>query len=259
MTGTWRRLSPFGVAVEGLQIASADTRDADAVRSRLAAHRVVVLKHQTGDDEAFVLFLKRLGPLTFTEAEVPVAGAPDLNIVSNVGRRVPPRSVFHTDTSYVPRPPAIGALRAIVLPTAGGSTLFSDQVGAAAALPGAIAHWLRGQTLLHAIDGSDGTRRAARHPVLTLHPATGAVALFLSTPERCSALSGVDAFTSARIVRLLYDRSRRAAGLYCHAWEPGDIVLWDNRATMHRADHADVIGDRILHRGLVLGNAPVAA
>ncbi len=255
-----RYLQPFGVEVINAEIASASATDVATILDLAVRHRVVVIRGQlTASDGDFVRFLARFGKLTFTDGEAPVPAANDLNIVSNVGRTTPPRSVFHTDTSYIPCPPSFGALRAVTVPGAGGSTLFSDQVRAAADLPTRVREWLRGRTVRHGVRQAEGLDRHVRHPLLARHPVTGEIALFLSTPERCSALSGVDDATSARIIRLLYERSIRGAGLLTHIWRPGDIVLWDNRATMHRADHRHVIGDRILHRGLIQGDVPIAA
>ncbi len=254
-----RQLEPFGAEVLGVQIAEASEAMVDEVLDAVVRRRVVVLRDQAGGDVDLVRFLSRLGELTFTDGETPVAGASDLNLVSNVGRTTPPRSVFHTDTSYVARPPAFSALRAVALPSAGGATLFSDQVRAAGALPATVSAWLAGRSLLHAAKGPDGGIRSARHPVLRRHPATGEIALFLSTPERCTGLSGVGEAASTRIVNILYRRSIRASHLYRHAWRDGDIVIWDDRTTMHRADHGAVVGDRVLHRGLVLGEVPIPA
>jgi taurine dioxygenase len=247
----------FGSQITGFQLAAASTTEAAVIRNAVVAHRVVVLRDQTSSDPDVVRFLAKLGDLMFTDGEVPVAGAPELNLVSTVGRTKPPRSVFHTDTSYVSRPPAFGALRAVVLPKAGGSTLFSDQIRAASALSARMCEWLRGRTLRHSVQDAAGVVREARHPLLRRQPGTGETALYLSTPERCSELSGVDAATSARIIEILYRRSIRVSNLYVHTWRPGDVVLWDNRTTMHRADHGSVSGDRILHRGLVMGEMPI--
>lgn len=248
----------FGAEISGMDIATARRSDAADIAALVARHRVVVLRNQTCGDADFVRFLAAIGPLTFTDGEVPVADAPDLNIVTNIGRSTPPRSVFHTDTSYVQRPPSYSALRAVILPDAGGCTLFSDQVRAATDLPEAIRNRLTGRTLMHSTTARDGRPIAARHPILRRHPATGEIALYLTTPERCSDLDGMDAATSARIVAILYKRSIKPSAVYRHHWRPGDIVIWDNRTTMHRADHGDVVGDRVLHRGLVQGEAPVA-
>lgn len=252
-------LEPFGVEISGFQITTASSSDVDGLVSLVSRHRVAVFRDQVADDRAFVRFLGLLGELTFTQGETPVEDAPDLNIVSNVGRTVPPRSVFHTDTSYVERPPAFTALRAVRLPESGGSTLFSDQVLAAKRLPTRVRKTLAGRTVRHGPTGVEGAVDSARHPLFRRHPVTNEVALFLSTPERCTALSDVDAATSARAIAALYRHSIRPTRLYRHQWRAGDIVIWDDRATMHRADHDDVAGDRVLHRGMVLGEVPIPA
>ncbi len=254
-----RRLAPFGVELLGFQIGSTGPGAAVSLRRLISENRVAIFRGQAADDADLTRFLAQLGELMFTAGETPVAGAPDLNIVSNIGRTTPPRSVFHTDTSYVPRPPAYTALRPVMVPDAGGPTLFSDQVRAAARLPAGAAAWLAGRTLVHGTVGPDGRRQEQRHPLLRRHPETGETALFLSTPERCSDLSGVNDTVSRRVVTLLYRHSIRPSNLYAHHWRAGDIVVWDDRVTMHRADHSAVVGDRVLHRGLVRGEVPVAA
>ncbi len=120
-------LSVVGVAVAGLPLADVDARKAAELRRLLGEHGVLILPGQDVDDAGFVAFLKRFGELAFTKGETPVAGFPDLNVVSNVGRSTPPRSVFHVDTSYVRRPPAYTALRAVTIPARGGETLFTNQ------------------------------------------------------------------------------------------------------------------------------------
>jgi taurine dioxygenase len=254
-----RALQPFGVEIEGIDVAKLSAGDVERLIETIARHRVAVFRDQHITDIQLVDFLARMGDLCFTAGETPVDGVPQLNIVSNIGRTVPPRSVFHTDTSYVAKPPAFTALRAVLLPAAGGSTLFSDQVRAARKLAPRAIDWLRGRTLVHAVKGPDGTSQAVRHPVVRRHPLTGETALFLSTPERCGSISGVDEVTSARIVSALYRHSIRSAGLYRHQWRARDLVIWDDRTTMHRADHDGVVGNRVLHRGLVAGETPIAA
>jgi taurine dioxygenase len=251
------QLKPFGMEVTGVDLGALDASHADAVARLIATARVAVFREQTIDDAGLVRFLRRLGPLTFTDGETPVADAPDLNVVSNVGRTTPPRSVFHTDTSYVRQPPAFTALRPVLLPARGGATLFSDQVSAANRLPAKARQWLRGRSVVHGGGTQGGASVATRHPLFRRHPLTREVALFLSTPERCTQLSDVDERSSARIIRALYARSARPSALYRHEWRDGDVLVWDNRVTMHRADHDGVAGDRILHRGMVRGEVPI--
>lgn len=249
---------PFGATVSGLTIEAMADGQRQAFLAAVARHRVVVLRDTAADDAHLVAFLAALGEMTFTQGETPVPGAPLLNLVSNVGRATPPRSVFHTDTSYVPCPPALTALRAVVVPAAGGATLFSDQVAAAHRLPTRARDCLAGRSIAHSATVG-GQTVTTRQPLLRRHPLTGDVALYLSTPERCTALDGVDAATSARIIAALYRHSTRPRHLKRHVWRAGDVIVWDNRVTMHKADHDAVIGDRVLHRGLVLGEAPIMA
>ena len=119
-----------------------------------------------------------------------------------------------------------------------------------------MAEWLSGRTFLRQTSSRDGSISQARHPVLQHNPITGVATLFLSTPGRCSQLSYIDPGLSQRIIDLLYRRSIRPTRLYHHIWRHGDIVMWDNRATMHRADHTGVVGNRVLHRGFVRGEIP---
>lgn len=251
-------LAPFGAEIIGLDCA-ADTVDHAVLARLIAQHRVVVVRGQYGDDQAFVDFLRGFGPLVFTDGETPVDGAPLLNIVSNVGRTTPPVSRFHTDSSYFSRPPSFTALRPVQVPAGGGPTLFSDQVRAASDLPQRWLACLTGRKMLHRCSGLDGIDDQNWHPLLRRHPLTGETALYLSTPARCIAIEGMAPAPARRIIDILYRRSQRPSGVYRHDWLPGDLLIWDNRVTMHRADHEGVVGHRVLHRGMVAGEVPQAA
>ncbi len=254
MNLSYRQLIPFGVEFKNLKIVDVDRSVAGALRSALAEHGVTVFRNQDITDKDFVNFLKQLGPLTFTQGEKPVEGQPFLNLVTNVGRAKKPRSVFHADTSYISQPPAYTALRMVVRPQAGGETLFSNQYRAYETLPTWAKNRLSQSSVLHVVTGltlSDRHEQQSWHPLFQKHPLSGRVAMYLSTPERCCDLSGPDRDRAEKIVRLLYKHSIRPSRLYKHEWQQGDVVVWDNRCTMHRADHSAVIGDRVLHRGLV--------
>lgn len=247
-------LTPLGARVEDLDLATVDSPTAGRLRALLAEHGVLVFCDQTLDDVAFTTFLRRFGPLAFTAGERAVPGHPDLNVVTNVGRTTPPRSRFHVDTSYVRHPPAYTALRAVQIPQAGGETLFSDQYRALDTLPADLRSHLDGRTVTHVVTGvqpGPGEETQAEHPLLRPHPLTGRPALYLSTPDRCAAISGLDAQETAATVALLLEHSTRPENVLRHAWRPGDVVMWDNACVMHRADHSGVVGDRTMHRGMV--------
>jgi taurine dioxygenase len=234
--------------------------DPDAVRTALGRTGVVVIEGAHVSDDAFVTFLETMGPLTFTEGEAPHPDQPKLNVVSNVGRSRPPRSVFHTDTSYVSRPPAFTALKAERVPEAGGETVFTSQFDAHDRLDAELRDRLAGAQVLHRVTGVETTGETETwHPLLRRHPDSGRTALFLSTPERCVALRLVDGTRDDDLVAMLYEHSTDPAGQWGHRWRAGDVVIWDNRCTLHRGDHSAVVGDRVLHRGMVAGEVPLAA
>jgi taurine dioxygenase len=251
-------LSPVGITVTDLPLEAADGAVVAELRRLLAEHGVLVLPGQGADDAAFVAFLKRFGDLTFTAGETPVPGYPDLNVISNVGRTTPPRSVFHVDTSYVRRPPAYTALRAVAIPAQGGQTLFTNQYRAFETLPPPVRDQLAGRTVRHVVTGLElngDEETAAEHPVFRRHPVSRRTSLYISTPERCVSISGMADEQARSTIEFLYAHSTAAANTYRHAWSPGDVVMWDNGCVLHRADHAGVVGDRVMHRGMVSGYA----
>jgi taurine dioxygenase len=247
-------LTPIGARVTGLAVDALDERTVTELRYLLAEHGVVVLPGQNVDDDGFLRFLRSFGPTMFTVGEMPVPRYPELNVVTNVGRTKPPRSTFHTDTSYVRKPPAYTALRAVSVPRRGGQTLFTNQYVAYETLPATVRCHLHGRTITHVVSGlrlGPNEEASATHPIFRAHPLSGRTFLYVSTPERCRQVSGKSPQHAAQIVAFLFDHSTRDGNVYRHAWAPGDVVMWDNRCVLHRADHTGVVGDRVLHRGMV--------
>ncbi|WP_415975651.1 TauD/TfdA dioxygenase family protein [Rhodococcus sp. 077-4] len=239
----------------GIEVRDLDLRSSavEELRKLLAEHGVLILREQPLDDNRFLAFLRRFGDMMFTEGETPVPGFPDLNVISNVGRTTPPKSTFHVDTTYVPNPPAYTALRAVEVPEAGGSTLFSDQYAAYETLPADRRAYLAGRTVTHRVTGvASDTVSSAEHPLFAIHPVSGRTALALSAPGRCIAISGMSSDEADETVRYLFEHSTREDNVLRHAWAPDDLVMWDNRCVMHRADHSGVIGNRVMHRGMVV-------
>jgi taurine dioxygenase len=247
-------LGPVGVRVTGLALGELGAAEVAQLRGLLADHGVVVLPDQHIGDASFVAFLAKFGPLVFTPGETPVPGFHDLNVVSNVGRATPPRSVFHTDTSYVPRPPAYTALRAVSVPGHGGETVFTNQYRAFDTLPAQVRESLGSRTITHVVTGVDpgeGGGTSAEHPVFRRHPVSGRTALYLTAAQRCAAVSGMSAAAAADMIGFLLAHSTRDGNTYRHSWSPGDVVMWDNGCVLHRGDHTAVTGDRVMHRGMV--------
>ncbi len=251
-------LEPIGVEVTGVALDRLTPDEVETLKVLLADHGVLVARDQHLDDERFLTFLRSFGELAFTKGEAAADGFPDLNVVTNVGRATPPRSSYHVDTSYVATPPAYTALRAVEIPTEGGETLFTNQLRAYETLPAELRADLEGRTVRHAMTGLDldpDDETEADHPLFRPHPITGRVALYLSTPQRCVAVSGMDDDEAAATIAGLLTHSTREENVHRHAWQPGDVVMWDNAVVLHKADHSGVVGDRTMHRGMVAGRA----
>ena len=255
-------LDPVGVDVSDARIQDLTDDRIDEIRHLAAEHGVVVFRDQEIDDTDFEEFLRRLGAPVFTQGETPVDGHPDLNVITNAGRTTAPTSTFHVDTSYVADPPAYTALRAVTVPESGGQTLFSNQYRAWDTLPEDLRADLETRTMTHVVTGldlPDDAETSAEHPVVSVHPITGRSSLFLSTPKRCAAISGLSADETAETVARLYEHSTADENVHRHSWRPGDVVLWDNRCVMHRADHSGVVGERTMHRGMATDGRLTAA
>ncbi|MEM9880397.1 MAG: TauD/TfdA family dioxygenase [Pseudomonadota bacterium] len=221
----------------------------------VSVYGFITLRGLTLSDDDHEDLLRRLGTPMTTPGEPLVPGSDCLNPVSNVGRKTAPRSVFHTDSSYLHEPPGFTVLRSVTCPASGGDTLFTDQRYAFTSLPKPCRTVLLGRTLAHQVTGVPGQAQSTRQPLIRRHPVTDAYSLYMTTPERLSGLDGCTDEQSRRIFHVLYRWSQRR--IYRHSWQPGDVVIWDNRITMHRADHSGVSGDRVLHRGMVRGEVPI--
>ncbi|MEM9356243.1 MAG: TauD/TfdA family dioxygenase [Pseudomonadota bacterium] len=251
---SWKNLQPFGLEVTSADLARLTKTEISQLATEISKRGFAVFRAQQISDHDFVGFLQRLGPMTFTKGELPVTSCSKLNVVTNVGRTDPPRSVFHTDTSYIACPPAYTALRITETPKRGGDTLITNQYQAYDTLPKKTIAELADAQVLHvatgvALDEDDESQHW--HPLFRRHPITGKKALFLSTPTRCVEIFGFDRQESETIIKQLYQHSTRPLNTYRHRWSAGDVLIWDNRCTMHRADHSAVVGRRTLHRGLV--------
>lgn len=230
-----------------------------AVRDAVHSQGVVHLDVQGMTTHGFADFMATLGEPMFTKGETPVEGLPDLNVVTNVGRTTKPKSVFHSDTTYVARPPSYAGLFAVEVPDEGGATVFVDQYDAYTRLPSELARLLDGATMIHSATGvslDEADEKTARHPVVRTHPDTGRKAIFITTPARCSSLKLANGVERSDLIIPLYEHSLEHGGRRTHHWLKGDVIVWDNRCTLHAADHSAVVGNRTLFRALVKGEMP---
>jgi taurine dioxygenase len=150
--------------------------------------------------------------------------------------------LFHSDTCYVERPAMASMLYAIEVPSRGGDTLFANGFAAYDALPDKIKIRISGMHALNVYDyAANPTLRAhelaqdakrATHPVFRTHPATGRKSLYVN---RLMTVGIVDMpqEESDPLLHAIFDHSERPEFVYTHAWQVGDLLVWDNRCSMH--------------------------
>ncbi|NUP31755.1 MAG: TauD/TfdA family dioxygenase [Streptomycetaceae bacterium] len=242
-----------------------------AVRAALLRHKVLFFRGQDHlTDTAQVAFTGLLGepaahPLGHEEQLVhPVA--------SRYGGLA---DQWHTDLTFLPAFPAISVLRAVVLPECGGDTVWANTAAAYAELTPELRDFAARLRAVHTnaydyaapgrADESEAAAwyremaaafpLAAEHPVVAVHPETGERALLLG--DFAQRLAGYPRARSDLLMRLLQEHITRLENTVRWSWRLGDVAVWDNRATQHRAvaDFGDA--PRVLHRTTVHGGTAV--
>ncbi|MBY4011032.1 TauD/TfdA family dioxygenase [Rhodococcus fascians] len=265
----------FGAEVIGLDVATASDAEIRAVRTALVEHKVLVLRGQSIDDAGHIEFGRRLGDLT---AGHPVHDsghvAPEVYALDSQDNGF--ADVWHTDVTFMGRPPMGSILRPVVLPPHGGDTNWADSQLAYESLSTPVRRMIDGLTAIH--DGNrefgyylaqkrggkgnvwDGKEVTAlvpvEHPVVRVHPETGRKGLFVN-PGFTSHIVGVSEAESRGILDLLYAHLTKPEHLVRHRWRLGDLVLWDNRSTSHYANRDYGTEHRKMHRITLKGDIPV--
>ena len=275
-------------AALGAEIADIDLRDLDdaSFAHLLQAwhdRSVLLVRGQTLSDQDLIAFSRRLGDLDWAPIQETgrrfVEGLPEIYIVSNVKMNGEPigslgdgEAVWHTDMSYLEVPPKASMLYALEVPPTGGNTSFCTMYGIYDALPAPLKERIAGLKIKHDGTYNSGgylrqgvtptddpmTSPGAVHPLVCTHPATGRRMLYLGR-RRNAYLVGIELSESEALLDELWGFVDRPEFAWEHAWRVGDLVLWDNRCTMHRRDAFDPKSRRIMHRTQVKGEQRPAA
>ena len=280
---------PTGFAL-GAEIRGIDVRRklppeaGEVLREAWKQHLVLLFRGQAGlTDEELIAFTRVFGALQDAPNSEVTAGfgsfhdvPPEVTIISNIevdGRQIGALGAgeadWHTDMSFIEEPPAGSCLYAIEIPPAGGNTSFTNMHRALETLDNDTANAVRDARCVHdeSLTSTGAGRQGvpavtdvretpgARHPVLRTHPDTGRKALFLGR-RRNAWLVGFEVEESERLLDRLWTHAADEGHVWEHRWREGDIVLWDNRAAMHRRDPFDPGTRRLMHRTQVAGGRP---
>jgi len=255
--------------------------DLAAVRDAFERLSVLVFPAQDLDDAAQVAFSRLLGPLEATRGGAPGAGSPTI-VLSNIGPDgpiVPPTDKqvlnnranrhWHHDSSFKPVPARASLLHAREVPSAGGDTEFASTRAAWAALPPGLRRAARGRVALHDFGWSRSRvapelvseqERADWPPVRQAVVPDGphGPALYLGAHAR--SIEGMEEGEGRALIERLMEHATRPRLVYAHRWRPHDLVLWDNRAVLHRATpFASTTERRHMVRTTVAGEGPTLA
>jgi alpha-ketoglutarate-dependent taurine dioxygenase len=270
-----RPLSPaIGAEILGVDLRQ-DIDDALAANILAAWHRhlVILLRGQSLTEEDQVRFAERFGPPAKIHTEQFVQRHPAVMLISNIREDGKPIGAlpdgemqFHTDQCHQERPAMASMLYAIEVPSTGGNTLFANGYLAYETLPAEIKIKIEGRKALNAYDYATGaTIRGAEvpagapayaHPIVRTHPATGRKALYVNR-LMTRRIEGLPAHESERLLNVLFDHQEQPQFIYEHVWRPGDLLIWDNRCTLHARTDFSVEKRRLLRRVTILGEKPV--
>ena len=168
--------------------------------------------------------------------------------------------MWHTDGITLEQPPSFSILAAHTLPEAGGDTLFVDMGHAYRSLSPAYRRLLRGQRARHRAQRfGAGNAREVSHPLVRTIPETGERVLYLGAAPNVVDIEGMTAAESRPLLDFLFAHATRPDGMYRHRWQPGDVLMWDNRAAMHYAVHDYGDEPRDLVRMMIEGERPFEA
>lgn len=263
---TVRRLSPvIGAEIGGVDLTlPLDDETFGAVRQALLDHELIVMRDQHLTDAQHSAFAERFGTLQrFPFADPVDESLPGVHAIAIDGAQ-PRRTnadVWHTDATFMECPPLGSVLRAVRLPECGGDTLFASASAAYAALSPQMRTLVDGLTATHDFSQSTTHRRPLHdeyppvvHPVVRTHPVTGRKAIFVNRifTVRINELSEQE---SEAILALLYAHVGSPDFQVRVTWQPGTVVMWDNRCTQHYAvlDYGE---PRVMHRVVVEGDRP---
>jgi taurine dioxygenase len=269
----------LGAEVRGVDLTSLDDRQFAALRRAWHQHQVILVRGQTLDDQDLVAFSRRFGDLDWAPVQETgrrfVEGLPEIYIVSNVKLNGEPigslgagEAVWHTDMSYLDTPPMASTLYALEVPPSGGNTSFCSMYAIYQVLPAELKRRIAGLKIKHdgtynsggflrqGVTATDDPRTSpgAVHPLVCTHPDTGRQMLYLGR-RRNAYLVGLELAESEALLDELWRFVERPEFKWEHVWRVGDLVMWDNRCTMHRRDPFDDATRRIMHRTQIKGAA----
>ena len=284
----------FGAEIQHVDLRAIDDDDFSNIYRAWLKHSVLLFRGQILTDDDLIAFSNRFGGLDLAPIQESgrrfVEGHPEIYVVSNVIKNGEPigslgagEATWHTDMSYLEQPPKASILYALEVPPAGGNTYFCNMYRAYESLPEELKRRItgagstlslpeKGMSLKH--DGTYNSGGYVRqgvtaaddpttspgeyHPLVCTHPETKRQLLYLGR-RRNAYIKGLPLAESESLLDELWSYATREEFAWHNEWRVGDLVLWDNRCTMHRRDPFDASSRRIMHRTQIKGETRPSA
>jgi taurine dioxygenase len=272
----------MGMRVDGVDLSrSMDAETLGVIRAALGEHSLLLFRGQSElDPLAQIAFSEQLGELEkHVLSDFCLPGFPEIFVVSNIienGRHIGAYNgskTYHSDLAYLPEPSLGSVFRCLECPEEGGETAFISMYAVYDALPPDDQEWLAAHTAVfdYAWDYerrhggvrpplTEAQKRAVppiEQPCVRKHPDSGRAALYVS-PTWVRCFGGMSDEDSRERLDELLDFATQDKFAYYHQWQPDDVLVWDNRSSMHRVcpyDDADT--RRLMHRTTVKGDRPI--
>ncbi|WP_051630475.1 TauD/TfdA dioxygenase family protein [Afifella pfennigii] len=272
----------LGARMVGFDLSKPLSRsDIETILKAFAEHAVLVFHGQKLEPADLSRFTRHFGPLEVHHmAELPFPDFPEVRILSNVrkdGKLIGANRAgrhWHSDLSYLDETGLATFLYCVETPPAGGNTKFADMAAAYEALPKEMKRKVDGRTAIHdrnfryselypdrkpLTPEQIAAVPPSEHPLVIQHPVTGRKALFVAK-DVVSHIVGMEETESRALIDALEAFATQDRFVYSHPWQVGDLVVWDNRSTLHQAtpyDEAEY--RRIMYRTQCKGSVPIPA
>jgi taurine dioxygenase len=267
----------------GAEIAGVDLSDPVDAQTRkmlnrtFLDHSVIAIRDQRLNAPQFLEAMRIFGEIFFQHnPRFAVPECPQIHYISNQdkfedGRVYIPGEGYHTDHSNDIEPPKATALCAVKLPKSGGDTQFVNMYEAYDALPEEMKKCIDGLQARHVYQSKYSERKlpslteerrqiaseSVVHPIVRTHPETGRKAIYIN-PIRIEQIVGMPEQEALPLLAELLAHATQEKFQYCHEWKAGDVVIWDNRCLMHKANGDYPVSEvRYLYRVMLKGDRPI--
>ena len=265
-----------GAEIKGVNLARTKPQDIEEIKRAWYQYDVLLFRNQQLTDDDLLAFSRNFGALDSPPNQgagrKSPEGYPEVYVVSNVldgagepiGALGDGEAAWHTDMSYAAEPPDASMLYSLEIPDTGGDTSFASMKAALAKMPIEMVERISQYDIKHdgTYDSGGFTRKGIAasndprtsvgtpHPAVIAHPVSGDKALYLGR-RRNAYVMGLEVEQSEQLLDEIWAYAETS--VYQHRWSLGDLVLWDNRTTMHRRDAFDPKARRVMHRTQIKG------